>query len=54
MDDEGVDVALSGWFVGCDYLQTFMRGRCVGSAFCFGLVRERLTYVGVFNLKLLR
>ena len=54
MNDEGVDVALFGRFVGCDYLQTFMRGCCVGSVFCFGLVRERLTYVGAFSLKLLR
>ena len=51
MDDEGVDVAISGWFVGCDYLQTFMRACCVGPVFGLGLVREHLFYVGAFNSK---
>ena len=51
MEDQGVDVALFGWFVGCDYSQTFMRGCCVDPVLGFGLVREYRTYVGAFNLK---
>ena len=54
MDDLGVDVALFGWFVGCDYLQTFMRDCCVGLILRLAQVREHRTCVCTFNLKLLR
>ena len=32
MEDQGVDVTLFGCFVGCDYLQTFMRGSCFSAS----------------------
>ena len=54
VEDKGVDAAQFVWFVGCDYLQTFMRGCCVSSVFGFGIVREHRTCVGAFNLKPLR
>ena len=51
MNDESDDAALFNRFVGCDYLQTFMRDCCVGSTLGLALVREHRICVGAFNLK---